>query len=266
MRSHLRAETILARQTAVSAGKLLQKGFGGNFVIDSKVGQHNLVTEFDNASEELIVKQIQKHYPNHSFLCEERGWQGDQTEHLWIIDPLDGTVNFAHNIPVYCVSIAYARHGDIVSAAIYHPSVKELFVAEKGKGATLNGKPISVTSTANIEDAIFGTGFPYNVHQNPLHCIEQFAHIIRKGIPVRRMGAAAIDLSYVAAGRYDAFWEVSLHPWDYAAGKLLVEEAGGTFTNLAGEIYAPTSNYVAGSIVASNTRIHKSLLKMLTLE
>lgn len=266
MKSPLRAETILAMETAVTAGKLLQKGFGGNFVIDSKVGQHNLVTEFDNASEELIVKQIQKHYPTHSFLCEERGWQGDQTEHLWIIDPLDGTVNFAHNIPVYCVSIAYARHGDIVSAAIYHPSVKELFVAEKGKGATLNGQPISVTSTADIGDAIFGTGFPYNVHQNPLHCIEQFAHIIRKGIPVRRMGAAAIDLSYVAAGRYDAFWEVSLQPWDYAAGKLLVEEAGGTFTNLEGKPYAPTSNYVAGSIVASNSRIHKSLLKMLTLE
>lgn len=266
MKSPLRAETILAMETAVTAGKLLQKGFGGNFVIDSKVGQHNLVTEFDNASEELIVKQIQKHYPTHSFLCEERGWQGDQTEHLWIIDPLDGTVNFAHNIPVYCVSIAYARHGDIVSAAIYHPSVKELFVAEKGKGATLNGQRISVTSTADIGDAIFGTGFPYNVHQNPLHCIEQFAHIIRKGIPVRRMGAAAIDLSYVAAGRYDAFWEVSLQPWDYAAGKLLVEEAGGTFTNLEGKPYAPTSNYVAGSIVASNTRIHKSLLKMLTLE
>lgn len=266
MKSRLRAETILARQTALAAGRLLEKGFGGTFAIDSKVGQHNLVTEFDNASEELIVKQIQKQYPDHSFLCEERGWQGDQTKHLWIIDPLDGTVNFAHNIPVYCVSIAYARDGDIVSAAIYHPSVKELFVAEKGKGATLNGKPICVTSTPNIGDAIFGTGFPYNVHQNPLHCIEQFAHIIRKGIPVRRMGAAAIDLSYVAAGRYDAFWEVSLQPWDYAAGKLLVEEAGGIFTTLDGEKYAPTSNYVAGSVVASNGHIHKSLLKMLTLE
>ena len=265
MTCHWRAETILARQTALAAGRLLEKGFGGTFAIDSKVGQHNLVTEFDNASEELIVQQIQKQYPDHSFLCEERGWQGDQTEHLWIIDPLDGTVNFAHNIPVYCVSIAYARKGEIVSAAIYHPSVKELFVAEKGKGATLNGKAICVTSTTTIGDAIFGTGFPYNVHQNPLHCIEQFAHIIRKGIPVRRMGAAAIDLCYVAAGRYDAFWEVSLQPWDYAGGKLLVEEAGGTFTTLDGEKYGPTDNYVAGSVVASNCHIHKSLLQMLTL-
>lgn len=266
MKSLLTAETILARQTALAAGRLLEKGFGGTFAIRSKVGQHNLVTEFDNASEELIVQQIKRQYPDHSFLCEERGWQGDQTKHLWIIDPLDGTVNFAHNIPIYCVSIAYAKEGEIVSAAIYHPSVKELFVAEKGKGATLNGKPICVTSTSHIKEAIFGTGFPYNVHQNPLRCIEQFAHIIRQGIPVRRMGAAAIDLSYVAAGRYDAFWEVSLQPWDYAAGKLLVEEAGGMFTTLTGEKYPPTNDYVAGSVVASNGHIHKSLLKMLTLE
>lgn len=266
MKSHLSPETILARETAIAAGKLLRKGFGGTFAVKAKTGQHNLVTEFDNASEELILKNIRQYYPDHSFLCEESGCQGDKTDDLWIIDPLDGTVNFAHNIPVYCVSIAYARRGDIVSAAIYHPTVEELFVAEKGKGATLNGKPIRVTSTSNIEKAIFGTGFPYNVHQNPLQCIEQFAHIIRKGIPVRRMGAAAIDLSYVAAGRYDAFWEVCLQPWDFAAGKLLVEEAGGTFTNLCGEIYPPTTDYVAGSVVASNTRIHKALLKMLTLE
>ena len=150
----------------------------------------------------------------------------------WIIDPLDGTVNFARNIPVFSVSIAAAIDQKIVCGVVYQPITQELFIAEKDKGAYLNGKQLFVSKVAQFDEALMSTGFPYNVDKNPLHCVEKFAQMQVKGVPIRRLGSAAIDLAYVAAGRYDVFWEVGLHPWDMAAGKLLVEEAGGTVSSL----------------------------------
>ena len=173
----------------------------------------------------------------------------------WIIDPLDGTVNFAHNIPVFSVSIAACVDGVIVSGVVFHPMAQELFVAEKGKGAYLNAKSISVSKTSDLKNALLATGFPYDVDKDPLNCVEKFAKMQLKGVPVRRLGSAAIDLAYVAAGRWDAYWEVGLHPWDMAAGKLLVEEAGGAISHWDGaphEIFGYSTMLAAAT--ASSTR------------
>lgn len=250
-------ETELAVSVAKEVGEILRRGFGTTFSIKSKDGRHNLVTEYDTKCEELILERIKSVYPNHSFLCEESGRHGTTfDEDLWLVDPLDGTVNFAHNIPIFSVSIAYAKNGAVQSGVIYHPMMNELFVSELGKGAYLNDAPISVTEVADFGKVVFGTGFPYNTFENPLHCIDHFIDVAKQGIPIRRLGSAAIDLAYLAAGRFDAFWEVFLHPWDFAAGKLLVEEAGGVLTDLHGN---PLS-LIKGSVVAGNQALHEKIL------
>ncbi|GAB4190923.1 MAG: inositol monophosphatase family protein [Simkaniaceae bacterium] len=255
-------ETNLAVSAAKEAGELLMQGFGTTFSIKAKDGRHNLVTEYDTKSENLILDRIISCFPHHNFLCEETGRHGkEENEYLWIIDPLDGTVNFAHNIPIFSVSIAYAEKQEVLSGVIYHPMMNELFVAEKGKGAFLNNEKLSVTAVSAFEEAVFGTGFPYNTYENPLHCIDHFINVAKQGIPIRRLGSAAIDLAYLAAGRFDAFWEVFLQPWDYAAGKLLVEEAGGVLTDIHGKYY---ESIVKGSIVASNRVLHEKILKQLS--
>lgn len=253
--SHLTHVAVLA---ATKAGELLRKGFGSNFQITSKSGKHNLVTEYDNLAENLIVDLILSHYPQHAILAEERGAQGSRENSvLWVIDPLDGTVNFAHNIPCFAVSIAACLDGEVLSSVIYQPLLDELFVAEKEHGAYLNNRKLAVTKTSDLTEAIAATGFPYNTYENPLHCIDHFAYMAKLGIPLRRMGSAALDLAYVAAGRFDAFWEVSLNPWDWAAGKLLVEEAGGRFTDFTGE---PYSILEEGPILVSNGPLHHQLI------
>jgi len=252
--------TNIATRSAHRAGDILKKGFGTDYKIGSKQSKHDLVTEYDTRVEAEILSMIRDEFPDHSFLCEESGASGN-SDYLWIIDPLDGTVNFAHNIPMFCTSIAVAHKGEIVVGVIYNPMVNELFIAEKGRGATLNGKKLKVTETKKIRDGIVATGFPYNVAENPHHCIDQFAHITKLGIPIRRIGSAAIDLAYVACGRFDGFWEVVLNPWDFAAGTLLVREAGGKVTTMEnGEI--PLQE--ASSIIASNTILHDETLEHLS--
>lgn len=247
----------VATQAALRAGHLLKKGFGTSYEISSKEGRHNLVTTYDKLAESMILEAVTKQFPSHGFLGEESGHQ-KKGDILWIVDPLDGTVNFAHNIPVFCVSIGVAIESEIVAAAIYQPMTEELFWAEKGHGAFLNGEPLRVSPQKNLEGAYLSTGFPYNVHEDPLHCIETFTRLTRLGIPIRRLGSAAIDLSYVAAGRFDAYWEVSLQPWDLAAGLLIVEEAGGTVTRYDGSRCNP---YEEGTTLASNTHLHTQLQK-----
>jgi len=250
--------TVVAVQAALKAGALLRSGFGTAFEISSKNGRHNLVTEYDKGSEQSIIETIHSRFPDHAILAEESGEaiKGNSPV-LWIIDPLDGTVNFAHGVPVFSISIAVAIEKQIVCGLVLQPLTQELFIAERGRGAYLNGKKLSVSKADRLDQALLSTGFPYNVDQDPLQCVEKFAKMQLKGVPIRRLGSAALDLSYVAAGRFDAFWEVGLHPWDMAAGKLLVEEAGGSVTHWDG---SPHTIYGYQTILATNGWLHNPML------
>lgn len=257
-------EILVARLTNVAilaaqhAGGILRRGFGSSFEVKSKSSRHDLVTAYDKEVEEAIIAFIRHTFPEHTFLGEEGGFFGNDPSTIqWIIDPLDGTVNFAHSIPMFAVSIAATLKGEVLAGVIYHPLLEELFVAEKGQGAFLNGKRLKVSSITLIEEAMIATGFPYNVKDNPLHCIELFDHLALLGTPLRRMGSAALDLAYLAAGRFDAFWEVSLKPWDVAAGRLLITEAGGQITRFDG---SPLSLEEEGPVAATNTLLHNQLL------
>lgn len=252
--------TLVAIQAVLKASQILINGFRSNLEIKKKEGRHNLVTQYDLLSEKAIVSFIQESFPNHSILCEETGQVQKKGDIEWIIDPLDGTVNFAHSIPMFAISIGVRNKNEMICGVIYHPLMNELFVAEKGKGAFLNGNKLNVTSTKKLDDAILSTGFPYDLLNNPNKCIEHFVNVLRLGIPVRRLGSACLDLAYVAAGRIDGYWETGLGPWDISAGKLLVEEAMGKVTNWDGvEIILQNKN----SIIATNSFIHLELLKIL---
>ncbi len=254
--SHL---TLIGIEAALLAGEILKQGYGTHFQISSKEGRHNLVTEYDHKSEKAIIEFLGKEVPGSYFLAEESGETGTAKEGIrWIIDPLDGTVNFAHQIPFFSVSIAAEENGRVVSGVVYQPLTHELFVGERGRGAFLNGQRLKVSPVKTIEESILSTGFPYNLADNPLHCIEHFTDILRLGIPVRRMGVASLDLSYVAAGRFEGFFEARLAHWDYAAAALFVEEAGGRFTDWTGKPVRPN-----GSILATNGHIHESLVARL---
>jgi len=245
----------------MAAGALLREGFGRKFSIQHKEGIHNLVTEYDYKSEKLIIDFLSKHAPGSQFLAEESGKSGEKTAPLlWIIDPLDGTVNFAHRLPMFAVSIGLEKEGHLFCGVVYHPITQELFVAERGKGAFLNGDPLSVSPTKQLKESILATGFPYNLAENPYHCIEHFLQILKAGIPIRRFGAAAIDFAYIAAGRFDGFLEVSLAAWDCAAGKLLIEEAGGKLSGWDG---APFDLRSKDPVLATNGHIHTQVLEIL---
>ncbi len=256
--SHL---TNIAIEAALSAGETLRQGFGTHFSIASKEGKHNLVTEYDHKAEKQIISFITEKAPLSRFLAEESGGSGPKEGLLWIVDPLDGTVNFAHTIPMFSVSIALEKDGKLVCGVIYQPMLGELFVAEKGNGAFLNGKAIRVSRTEHLHQAILATGFPYNVSENPFHCVDHFTDMLQLGVPIRRIGSAAIDLAYTAAGRFDGFFEASLAPWDCAAGVLLIEEAGGKITHWNKK---PFSIYSNEPILASNGLIHNAAATILT--
>ena len=251
--------TMIATLTALKAGHLLKKGFGEKMEFSKKEGHHNLVTEWDKKSENLILESIQAHFPDHGFITEESGSIGEVKKGIvWIIDPLDGTVNFFHKIPQFAISIAAISELQVLASVIYNPMTDELFIAEKDHGAYLNGNPLKVSETAVLDAAICGTGLPYNVQENPLACLDHLYHFAKMGVPIRRMGSAAIDLAYVAAGRLDAFWEVSLNAWDFAAGMLMLEEAGGMLSNFEGLSLDPTKET---AVVASNSILHDQILK-----
>lgn len=249
-----------AIETARDAGRILLEKFGRIETVTKK-GDINLVTEADLASEALIVERIKSHFPRHAILAEEAGnavVTGEEGGHKWIIDPLDGTTNYAHGYPCFCVTIALEHHGEIVLGVTYDPTRDELFTAEKGRGAALNGKPIRVSGTDELGNALLVTGFPYDIKHR-----EKFARHLTEFLltsrGVRRDGSAAIDLAYVACGRFDGFWEEGLNPWDVAAGKLLIEEAGGIVSYYDGSefsVYTPP-------IVTSNGLIHQQMLNVL---
>lgn len=253
--------TLAAMEAALNAGELLLSGFGTKHSISLKEGNQNLVTEYDISSQKLIISILKKQFPDHQFLGEEdkEVTNLNSSKIVWIIDPLDGTVNFARSIPVFSVSIAAALGTEILTGVVYYPSMNELFIAEKNQGAYLNGERISVSQRKSFDQAFMATGFPYDVDQDPLHCVERFAFMAKKGIPIRRLGSAAIDLSYVAAGRFDAFWEVGLHSWDLAAGKLLIEEAGGKVSH-----YDGTKHKIYGyhPVLATNGVLHQKMIEI----
>ena len=218
-------------------------------------GAYDLVTEADRASEKLIVERLRRHFPTHSIVAEEGGGIEGTSEYRWYVDPLDGTTNFAHGFPVYNVSMGLERAGELIAGVIYDPTRDELFHTERGAGAFLNGERIHVTKTARVEDSLSATGFPSRKrHQNiNVYFYYQLA-MLSHG--VRRAGAAAIDLAYVACGRLDFFWEFGLNPWDMAAGVLLIREAGGTCTDMQGAPFDLRGPHV----LADNTVLHKEVL------
>ena len=242
---------------AVQAGAAqLQHYFNGNFKITNKEGINNLVTEADHAAEKAIIEVIQQAHPDHFILSEETGEIKTDSTIKWIIDPIDGTVNFANGIPLCCVSIGVEKEGQMILGAVYNPFMNELFFAQKGMGSFLNEKKISVSDKSTVIKSCLVTGFPYTYLDSPNGPIQVFEKLIRQGIPVRRLGSAAIDLCWVAAGRFDGFYEHSLQAWDSAAGFLLVEEAGGKVTDFEGNYYSPYQPH----ILATNGKIHDELL------
>ncbi len=245
---------------AIEAGAAqLRHFFNGQFKISNKEGINNLVTEADHASEKAIIELIKADHPDHFILSEETGEIPSSSEYKWIIDPIDGTINFANGIPLCCVSIGLEKDGKMIMGAVYNPFMDEMFFAQTGFGATLNDKIISVSSQTEVIRSCLVTGFPYTYLDQPNGPLEVFEKLIRKGVPVRRLGSAAIDLCWVAAGRFDGFYEHKLQAWDSAAGFLIVEEAGGRITDFKGDYYSPYQPH----IVATNGHIHDELLDVI---
>lgn len=243
----------------MAGGEQVAKYFNQTFEIKYKEGRNNLVTAADHASEDAILEVIRASYPDHYILTEESGDLPQNSEFKWIIDPIDGTINFAHGIPLNCVSIGIEKNGEMILGMIYNPHMNELFFAEKGKGATFNSKPIKVSNETDAYKSCLVTGFPYTYIKEDNGPIEVFSRFIMEGVPIRRLGAAAIDLCWVAAGRLDGFYEHKLQPWDSAAGFLIVEEAGGKVTDLKGNTYSPYQP----KILATNGHIHNQMLSII---
>jgi myo-inositol-1(or 4)-monophosphatase len=251
-----------AIQTAREAGRVLAKRFGRALEITNK-SELDLVTESDLASERLIIDRIKSHYPRHAILAEESGAsepvdREKESDWRWIIDPLDGTTNYAHGYPCFCVSIGLANKGRMEIGVVYDPMRDEMFTAERGQGAALNGRRIHVSATPTLASALLCTGFPYNVRERS-EFARHFANFIMAAQGVRRDGAVALDLVYVAAGRFDGFWEEGLKPWDVAAGALIIEEAGGRVSSFSGELL----NIYSPPIVASNGLVHEEMMRVL---
>ena len=251
-----------AVEAALAAGRVQRQYFRSPIDIQKK-GAIDLVTEIDLRVEREFRVMIAGRFPDHTVLGEEGAGSAETSVsasgHRWIIDPIDGTTNYAHGLAIFCVSIALEIDGRTDLGVIYDPMADELFTAERGLGARLNGEPIGVTSCSELGDALLCTGFPYSVREKPGHLIAGFAEFMRVSQAVRRLGSAALDLCYVAAGRFDGFYEETLKAWDVAAGALIVEEAGGRVTGTSGEVFSPHD----GNIVASNGHLHAAMLSTL---
>ena len=250
-----------AIEAAKEAGKFLKYSVGRVKNVEVKQGEErNLVSEIDKGAEEKIISIIKRKYPNHAILAEESGANDSRSDYKWVIDPLDGTTNFLHGLPIFSVTIGIEFKGEIIAGVTYDPNLDELFTAEKGSGAYLNGRRLKVTTTSRLIDSLLVTGFPYDIAQNPENAIGHFVNFVVEGQGLRRLGSAAIDLAYVAAGRFDGFWEVTLNPWDMAAGVLLVREAGGRVTDFIGG----ESSIYKKQVLATNGAIHEAMLQVLS--
>jgi myo-inositol-1(or 4)-monophosphatase len=241
------------------AGQILYNGYEKEHKVDLK-GEIDLVTEIDHASEAFLIGEVQRLFPTHRILSEEIGALDGHDEHLWIMDPLDGTVNYAYGIPFFSVSVAYAYQGITRLGAVYDPMRDEMYLSERGKGAWLNGRKLKSSDARDLQNSLFVTGFPYDVKTTEKNNLDNYTHFALNTRGVRRLGSAALDLCYVAAGRFDGYWELSLNPWDIAAGGLIAEEAGARVSNANGD-----SNYLnlPCSVVAASPAIYKKLLSEL---
>lgn len=242
----------LARQ----AGGILRAGFGSHHQIDHK-GTIDLVTEMDHRSEELLLGEIQRRFPTHQVVAEESGEIYGEDCCLWYIDPLDGTVNYAHGVPIFSVSIAYQEQGVLQLGVVYDPMQDGCYTGIKNQGAWLNGESIKPSTTSTLNRSLLVTGFPYDIRTNPENNLDNYVRLALRTQGVRRLGSAALDLCYVAAGRFDGFWEIRLSPWDVAAGALIAREAGAIVTNLVGD---PDYLSPPQSIIAANPEVHPQLL------
>jgi myo-inositol-1(or 4)-monophosphatase len=248
----------VAHRAAARAGALLRSRWREHREVAFK-SEVDLVTDADRDAERVIIDTIATAYPDHGIIAEESAARPGRDEHRWYVDPLDGTTNFAHGHPQFAVSLALARGEDLVFGLVYDPIREEIFTASRGGGARLNGAPIAVSETAHLEHALLATGFPYDRRQHTAFYLAFVAAALQRTQGIRRAGSAALDLCYLACGRFDAYWEWKLKPWDLAAGRLIVEEAGGRVTDFAGGPHALSGEQTA----ASNGRLHDELLSML---
>jgi len=247
------------KELAIRAGEIIKNGYAQKHQVDFK-GEIDLVTEIDRQSESFLIREIKKDFHNHAILAEESGQLIGMDSHQWYIDPLDGTVNYAHNIPIFCVSIAYAHKGVVQLGVVFDPMRDECFSAQRGKGAWLNGNPLQASDVKELGKSLLVTGFPYDTWNTPEDNTRNFIHFAKMTQGVRRLGSAALDLCYVAAGRFDCFWELSLQSWDVAAGGLIAEEAGATVTNISG---GPDYISKPQSILTSTPGLHQLMLEEL---
>lgn len=244
---------------ARQAGEILISGLGQDIQVDHK-SEIDLVTEMDRQSEELLLKAIQSHYPDDQIVAEESGVIQGKNGHIWHIDPLDGTVNYAHGIPFFSVSLGYVEDGEITLGVVYDPIRDECYTAKRGQGAYLNGQRLCVSSADELIKSLLVTGFPYDIRENPVNNLDHYSNFSLRSQGVRRLGSAALDLCYVAAGRFEGFWEVQIQSYDIAAGALIVEEAGGKVTNVRG---GPDFLTPPCTILATNGKIHQAMLNVL---
>ena len=258
--SDLNTYSEVMLEAADEAAKVVLQYYKTDLKIGRKKFYSDLVTEADRKSEEKIAEIIHKRFPGHNILGEEGGDRDKKSDYVWIVDPIDGTVNFAHSLPIFCISIALEISGKIMLGVVYNPVTNEKFFASSGNGAYLNGEKISVSGTDKLKDGFLVTGFAYNVQEEENNSIDHFVNFVRMGLPVRRLGSAAMDICYVANGIFDAFWEVNLNAWDVAAAYLVLLEAGGRVTDFKGGEYSVYGK----QILATNGRsIHNEMIEVL---
>ena len=250
----------VATQAALKGGEIVQRCRGRVKRVVYK-GVVNLVTEADRLSEDAIIEIIRKNFPEHNILTEESKGYEKESDYKWIIDPLDGTTNYAHGFPVYCISIALEKEGEIILGVVYNPVLDELFVAEKDRGVFLNGKKIHVSTQRDLSKSLLATGFPYDIRESQVNNLDHFKNFALKAQAIRRAGAAALDLCYLAKGIFDGFWELKLSPWDTAAGSLMVKEAGGKVTDFSGKRFSIYQK----NILATNGKIHTQMITVLKM-
>ncbi|MEA3325977.1 MAG: inositol monophosphatase family protein [Chloroflexota bacterium] len=247
------------KEISLQAGQILQSFVGHEMGVQHK-GRTDLVTKADRASEEFLIHAIRKAFPNHAINAEESGeWEGNH-EHQWFIDPLDGTLNFAHGVPIYSVSVGYACKGEMTLGVVYDPTRNECFYAERGQGAEMNGQPLHVSNYQDLIDCMLFTGFPNNKWGSPTDNTDNFLRFSQFSQTVRRLGSAALAIAYIAAGRLDGFWEIEIFQWDVAAGGLIAREAGGVVTDIYGD---PDFLRKPVTVVCANPTIHSQMLDVL---
>lgn len=267
MRTSSRVQNPLHREyldaalpIALAAGQMLAENLGGARTVELK-GAINLVTEMDRRSEEMIVEGLSREFPGFAIIAEEGSNRHSESGYAWYVDPLDGTTNYAHGLPVFCVTFGLVHGRTPVCGLVYNPIGREMFSAIRGEGAFLGSRRLHVSDTTELTNALLATGFPYDIRESDYDNLDHFARFAKSARAIRRMGAAALDLAWTAAGRFDGFWEMKLSPWDCIAGALLCEEAGAVVTDYLGRPF----QIDVGQVIAANPTLHRQILKTVSL-